>query len=98
MKKREVTYIKNICQDILNVVKFEDLVNLTEEKKIELGGKIKQIKVDTLPTNKEKSNGFLMLLFTIEKSQKELNRYNFIEFIGFIKGIKKTCVFMTFLE
>lgn len=86
MDKKEIKYLLNLCNSIQDKVKNIDLINCSELEKIEINEGIKNI--DILHPSKDYTIEFTNYLTLISELIKELNRYNFIEFIGIIKGIK----------
>lgn len=86
MNKKEIKYLLNLCNSIQDKVKNIDLINCSELEKIEINEGIKEI--DIIPPSMEYTVEFNSYLTVISELIKELNRYNLMEFIGVIKGIK----------
>lgn len=86
MNKKEIKYLLNLCNSIQDNVKNIDLINCSELEKIEINELIK--KIDIINPSKDYTVEFNNYLNLISELIKELNRYNLLEFIGIIKGIK----------
>lgn len=88
MDKKEVKYLLNLCNSIQYKVKNIDLINCSELEKIEINEGIKE--TDIINPSMKYTVEFNSYLTLIKELIKELNRYNLMEFIGIIKGIKYT--------
>ena len=86
MDKKEVKYLLNLCNSIQDNVKNIDLINCSELEKITINEGIK--KIDIINPSADYTVEFNSYLTVISSLIKELNRYNLLEFIGIIKGIK----------
>ena len=86
MDKKEVKYLLNLCNSIQDNVKNIDLINCSELEKIKINEGIK--KIDIINPSADYTVEFNSYLTVISSLIKELNRYNLLEFIGIIKGIK----------
>ena len=86
MEKKEVKYLLNLCNSIQDNAKNIDLINCSELEKIEINEGIK--KIDIINPSVDYTVEFNSYLTLIKELIKELNRYNLMEFIGIIKGIK----------
>ena len=86
MEKKEVKYLLNLCNSIQADVKNIDLINCSELEKIKINEGIK--KIDIINPSVDYTVEFNSYLTLIKELIKELNRYNLMEFIGIIKGIK----------
>ena len=86
MDKKEVKYLLNLCNSIQDNIKNIDLINCSELEKIKINEGIK--KTDIINPSMNYTVEFNRYLTVISDLIKELNRYNLMEFIGIIKGIK----------
>ena len=86
MDKKEVKYLLNLCNSIQDNAKNIDLINCSELEKIEINEGIKE--TDIINPSMKYTVEFNSYLTLIKELIKELNRYNLMEFIGIIKGIK----------
>ena len=86
MDKKEVKYLLNLCNSIQADVKNIDLINCSELEKITINEGIK--KIDIINPSMNYTVEFNSYLTIISSLITELNRYNLLEFVGIIKGIK----------
>lgn len=92
MEKKEIKYLLNLCNSILLKVKNIDLINITEEEKISLNERLRKINI--IDPSSDYTIEFNSQIIFIKECLKELSRYNILEFIGIIKGIKQVLILL----